>query len=44
MKIARVRKKQLQKEAPGFDEIFTDFRWMRNKTHGEEGGLSSQVT
>lgn len=44
MQIARVRKKQLQKEAPGFDEIYTDFCWIRNKTHVEEGELSSQVT
>lgn len=44
MKIARVRKKQLQKEVPGFDEIRIDFRRIRNKTRGEEVGLSSQVT
>lgn len=39
MKIARVRQKQLQKAAPGFDGIRADSHWRRNNTHGEEGGL-----
>jgi len=43
MKIAGVRKKQLQKEAPGFDEICTDFHLIRNKTRGGRAVLSDDL-